>query len=246
MPLPLLAKLLLPDSSCGRVSIRFKYLSGVRKNWAIPPVWLGLSGGKTPETLSERFLEFPSRLRPGSPKPYNSRHLRLPEHFQNSFPSSMAGDASFFQKWFRRGPLRAGHGIPSSTGVFLKIGGFQRVVWQMFPCAKLPSKKSSPQCQPGRRKLWFFIFRDPKHRHEGTFAKTTLFTKPRLFLSSRVFHNLSSNIEQMDAEDLGRKLLLTPSSEPLRSPKKQTVGTVTASHKMLILQPLRALSMLAL
>ena len=22
----------------------------------------------------------------------------------------------FFQKWFRRGPLRAGHGIPSSTG----------------------------------------------------------------------------------------------------------------------------------
>ena len=34
---------------------------------------------KTPETLSERFLEFRSRVRLGSPKPYNSRHLRLPE-----------------------------------------------------------------------------------------------------------------------------------------------------------------------
>ena len=41
---------------------------------------------KTPETLSERFLEFPSRVRLGSPKPYNSRHLRLPEHFQNFLP----------------------------------------------------------------------------------------------------------------------------------------------------------------
>ena len=70
--------------------------------------------GKTPETLSEFFLEFPSRVRLGSPKSYISRHLRLPEHFQNSLPLSTAGDASF-QKWFRRGPLRAGHGIPSST-----------------------------------------------------------------------------------------------------------------------------------
>ena len=42
---------------------------------------------KDPETLSERFLEFASRVRLGSPKPYNSRHLRLPEHSQNSIPS---------------------------------------------------------------------------------------------------------------------------------------------------------------
>ena len=60
------------------------------------------NSGKTPETLSERFLELPSRVRLGRPKPYNSRHLRLPGRF-------------FFQKWFRRGPLRAGHGIPGST-----------------------------------------------------------------------------------------------------------------------------------
>ena len=55
------------------------------------------NSGKTPETLSERFLEFPSRVRLGSPKPYNSRHLRLPEHFQNSLPVSTAGGASFFR-----------------------------------------------------------------------------------------------------------------------------------------------------
>ena len=60
-----------------------------------------------PETLSERFLEFPLRVRLGSPKPYNSRHSKAPEHFQNCLPPSTAGDASFFQKWFRRRPLRA-------------------------------------------------------------------------------------------------------------------------------------------
>ena len=68
-------------------------------SWATPPVRLGISGrnsGKTPETLSESFLEFPSRVRLGCPKPYNSRHLRLPERFQNSLPPSTAGDASFF------------------------------------------------------------------------------------------------------------------------------------------------------
>ena len=44
--------------------------------------------------------------------------------------------------------------------------------------------------------------------------------------------------EQMDAEGLGRKLLLTPSGDPRRAPEKQTVGAVTASHKMLSLQAL--------
>ena len=48
------------------------------------------------------------------PNPYNSRHLKPPEHFQNSLPLTMAGDP-FFQKWFPRGPLRAGHGIASIT-----------------------------------------------------------------------------------------------------------------------------------
>ena len=44
--------------------------------------------------------------------------------------------------------------------------------------------------------------------------------------------------EQMDAEGLGRKLLLTPSGDPRRIPEKQTMGAVTVSHKMLTLQAL--------
>ena len=41
----------------------------------------------------------------------------------------------------------------------------------------------------------------------------------------------------MDAEGLGRKLLLlTLPGDPRKTPEKQTVGTVTASHKMLTLQ----------
>ena len=74
------------------------------------------NSGKTLETLSERFLEFPSRVRLGSPKHYNSRHLEAPEHFQNCLPPQYGWGRFFFKKWFRRGPLRAGHGIPSSTG----------------------------------------------------------------------------------------------------------------------------------
>ena len=42
----------------------------------------------------------------------------------------------------------------------------------------------------------------------------------------------------MDAECLGRKLLLTLSGDPRRAPEKQTVGTLTASHKMLTLHAL--------
>ena len=78
---------------------------------------MGLSGrnsGKTPETLSERFLEFPSRVRLGSPKPYSSRHLRLPEHFQNSLPPSTAGGASFFRSG-------SGEGLSELSMEFLAV-----------------------------------------------------------------------------------------------------------------------------
>ena len=44
--------------------------------------------------------------------------------------------------------------------------------------------------------------------------------------------------EQMDAEGLGRKLLLTPSGDPRGTPEMQTVSAVTASPKMLTLQAL--------
>ena len=61
---------------------------------------------KTPETLPELLLQ------PGSPKPYHSRHLKRPEHFQNSLPLSTAGDASFF---FRSGSGEGLSDLVSST-----------------------------------------------------------------------------------------------------------------------------------
>ena len=97
--------------------------------WAMPPVRLGLSGrnsgkysGNTPETLSERFLEFPSRVRLGCPKPYNSRHSRLPEHFQNSLPPSTAGDASFFRSGSGEGHPEPVMEFPAVLGVSLNFG----------------------------------------------------------------------------------------------------------------------------
>ena len=78
------------------------------------------NSGKTPETLSERFLEFPSRVRLGRPKPYNSRHLRLPEHFQNFSPPSTAGDASFFRSGSGEGLSEPVMEFPAVLRVFLK------------------------------------------------------------------------------------------------------------------------------
>ena len=91
------------------------------------------NSGKTPETLSERFLEFPSRVRLGCPKHYNSRHLRLPERFQNSLPPSTAGDASFFRIGSGEGLSELVMEFPAVLGVFL-IGGFKgQVRWPEGP-----------------------------------------------------------------------------------------------------------------
>ena len=81
------------------------------------------NSGKTPETLSERFLEFPSRVRLGCPKPYNSRHLRLPEHFQNSLPPSTAGGASFFRSGSGEGLSEPVMEFPAVLGVYLIFPG---------------------------------------------------------------------------------------------------------------------------
>ena len=97
--------------------------------WAIPRVRLALSGrnsGKTPEALSERFLEFPSRVQLGCPKPYNSRHLRLPEHFQNYLPPSTAGGASFFRSGSGEGLPEPVMEFPAVLGVFLILEAQQR------------------------------------------------------------------------------------------------------------------------
>ena len=100
------------------------------------------NSGKTPETLSERFLELPSRVRLGCPKPFNSRHLRLPERFQNSLPPQYGWGRLFFQNWFQRGALRAGHGIPSSTGGISDLWGAVAFPDSALLCAVLCSALS--------------------------------------------------------------------------------------------------------
>ena len=112
-----------PISFCRRVS-RFVVLqtkvahlcfclvrikNAVAHMWAIPPVRLGLSGrnsGNFPERPRKRSqsVSCKSSREYGwdPPKPYNSRHLRLPGHFQNYLPQYGWGRL-FFQNWFWRG-----------------------------------------------------------------------------------------------------------------------------------------------
>ena len=95
------------------------------------------NSGKTPETLSECFLEFPSRVRLGCPKPNNSRHLRLPERFQNSLPPSTAGDASFFRSGSGEGLSEPVMEFPAVLGVFLMME-----TQPHLGCLNLSEKKS--------------------------------------------------------------------------------------------------------
>ena len=87
--------------------------------WAIPPVRLGLSGrnsGKTPETLSELFLEFPTQEYGWDPpSPMILKAFEASRAFPEFSPPQYSWERLLFQKWFRRVPLRAGHGIPSRT-----------------------------------------------------------------------------------------------------------------------------------
>ena len=74
-------------------------------------------------------LEFPSRVRLGSPKPRNSRHPRLPEHPQNSFPPSTAGGASFFRSGSGEGLSEVVMEFPAALRAFLtvrRLFGFSR------------------------------------------------------------------------------------------------------------------------
>ena len=92
--------------------------------------------GKTPETLSERFLEFPSRVRLGCPKPYNLRHLKLPEHFQNSFLPPVRLGTPLFSELV---PERASQSWSSTSQQYwgrfwTKAKGFWRARRQLRSC----------------------------------------------------------------------------------------------------------------
>ena len=52
--------------------------------------------------------------------PYTSRHLKAPEHFQNSLPPSTAGDASFFRSGSGEGLSEPVMEFPAVLGVCLR------------------------------------------------------------------------------------------------------------------------------
>ena len=111
------------------------------------------NSGKTLETLSERFLEFLSRVRLECPKPCNSRHLRLPEHFQNSLPPSTAGGASFFRSGSGEGLPEPVMEFPAVLGEFYCRGDSQEKqrFWDNF--SRCPNPNAQP---PSNTQLLYF------------------------------------------------------------------------------------------
>ena len=118
-----------------RISFRSRSVGHTPSQYGRAEKKIWKNSGKTPETLLERFLEFPSRVRLGCPKAYNSRHLRLPEHFQNSLPPSTAGDASFFRSGSGEGLSEPVMEFPAVLGVSLILTSF----WMLaMPCLFYP------------------------------------------------------------------------------------------------------------
>ena len=77
-----------------------------------------------PEKIPERprntlraFPGIPLKSTAGIPNSYHSRHLKAPEHFQNSLPPSTAGDACFFRSG-------SGEGLSEPVMEFLALLGF--------------------------------------------------------------------------------------------------------------------------
>ena len=98
--------------------------------WAIPPVRLGLSGrnsGRIPERPRKRSQSvswnFPREYGWDAPNPLIQGIWGFQSVSRILSPQYGWGHL-FFQNWFRRGSLRAGHGIPSSTGGISDFGNF--------------------------------------------------------------------------------------------------------------------------
>ena len=135
------------------------------------------NSGKTPETLSERFLEFPSRVRLGCPKPYNSRHLRLPERFQNCLPPSTAGDASFFRIDSGEGLSELVMGFPAVLGVSLNLLGVSFGLVYSYSIQSRSATESSPT--PSRQDVHSLVVQR---------GRNNIFLPPLAQQSSKLFH----------------------------------------------------------
>ena len=125
---------------------------------------LGKNSGKTPETLSELFLKFPSRVRLGSPKPYNSRHLMPPGNFQNSPPRYGWGRNSFFSSKKKQG--LEGQGVCVKTTLSSRLGSVAGRAFHKAKSLRASSKAFSrmrASCPETRHQM-------PQSAHRGMFA----------------------------------------------------------------------------
>ena len=95
-----------------------------------PFLWFGLPGRLLkhswdfPEEIPEKFRKDPGNtlrafpgipLTVGIPQALQFKAFEVSSAFPEFSPPQYGWGRLFFQKWFRRGPLRVGHGIPSST-----------------------------------------------------------------------------------------------------------------------------------
>ena len=72
------------------------------------------NSGKFPETLSELSRNSPPEYS-WEPPSRQFKTLEASRAFPELSPPLYGWGCLFFEKWFRRAPLRAGHGIPTST-----------------------------------------------------------------------------------------------------------------------------------
>ena len=74
------------------------------------------SSGKTPGNALRAFPGIPLESTAGMPQTLQFKAFEGSRAFPEFSPPPVRLETFFLQKWFRRGPLRAGHGIPSSAG----------------------------------------------------------------------------------------------------------------------------------
>ena len=60
-------------------------------------------------------MEFPSRAQLGTPQTLKLKAFEAPRAYPESVSPQYGWGRLFFQKWFRRGLLRGGHGNPTGA-----------------------------------------------------------------------------------------------------------------------------------
>ena len=95
---------------------------------------------KDPGNALRAFPGIPVESTAGMPQTLQCKAFEASRAFPEFSPPQYGWGRLFFQKWFRRGSLRAGHGVPSSTG-----GISERLNFPGFPKGGLVSRKRGPQ-----------------------------------------------------------------------------------------------------